>query len=91
MTGIGIDIGGTKVAAGIVDEDGGILATARGPIEKDSHATIVESICTVVDELLAQADRAARAPSASPFPARLIATGALRFLRSTSAGKTCRL
>ena len=56
MTGIGIDIGGTKVAAGIVDEDGGILATARGPIEKDSHATIVESICTVVDELLAQAE-----------------------------------
>lgn len=54
MTGIGIDIGGTKVAAGIVNQDGTILATDRAPIVKDSHETILESICTVVDRLLAQ-------------------------------------
>ena len=61
MTGIGIDIGGTKVAVGIVDDCGDMLATARGPIVKDSHATIMESICTVVDDVLAQA---AERPSA---------------------------
>lgn len=55
MTGIGIDIGGTKVAAGIVDRDGAILATGRAPIVKDSHETILASVCTVVDELLSQA------------------------------------
>ncbi len=54
MTGIGIDIGGTKVAAGIVDQDGGILATDRAPMVKDSHETMLESICAVVDRLLAQ-------------------------------------
>ena len=61
MTGIGIDIGGTKVAAGIVDHDGAILAHGRAPIVKDSHETIIESICVVVDDLLA---RAAERPSA---------------------------
>ena len=61
MTGIGVDIGGTKVAVGIVDDCGDMLATARGPIVKDSHATIMESICTVVDDVLAQA---AERPSA---------------------------
>ena len=61
MTGIGIDIGGTKVAAGIVDRDGAILAHGRAPIVKDSHETIIESICVVVDDLLA---RAAERPSA---------------------------
>ena len=61
MTGIGIDIGGTKVAAGIVDQDGTILATDRAPIVKDSHETILESICTVVDRLLAQGHERPRA------------------------------
>ena len=55
MTGIGLDIGGTKVAAGLVEAGGGILATARAPIAKDSHDTIMESICAVVDDLLGQA------------------------------------
>lgn len=54
-TGIGIDIGGTKVAAGLVDQDGSILATARGPIVKDSHDAMLDSICAVVDGLLAEA------------------------------------
>ena len=61
MTGIGVDIGGTKVAVGIVDDCGDMLATARGPIVKDSHDTIMESICAVVDDVLAQA---AERPSA---------------------------
>ena len=54
MTGIGIDIGGTKVAVGIVDANGGIAATARAPMVKDSHATMLESICAAVDDALAQ-------------------------------------
>ena len=70
MTGIGIDIGGTKVAVGIVDDCGDMLATARGPIVKDSHATIMESICTVVDDVLAQADERNPAQLVSPCPAR---------------------
>lgn len=33
MLTIGVDIGGTKIAAGVVDEDGRLLATATFPTD----------------------------------------------------------
>jgi glucokinase len=48
---IGVDIGGTKVAAGVVDEQGAIVATARHDTPSHDPAKIQEIIADVVDEL----------------------------------------
>lgn len=56
---IGVDIGGTKVAAGIVDEGGTILrrACADTP-DRSVHPKVVEdTIVGVVGELMDSADR----------------------------------
>ena len=52
---IGIDIGGTKVAGGVVDARGGLLATARTvtPDRSRSPRVVEETILSVVDELRA--------------------------------------
>ncbi|MGW6459949.1 ROK family glucokinase, partial [Streptomyces sp. NPDC055078] len=44
---IGVDIGGTKIAAGVVDEVGTILETHKVPTPSTSHG-IVDAICTAV-------------------------------------------
>ncbi len=51
---IGIDIGGTKVAGGLVDADGGILHRARRdtPHRSKSPAVVEDTIVEVVHELL---------------------------------------
>jgi glucokinase len=53
---IGIDIGGTKVAGGVVDENGEILARARRdtPHRSKRPRVVEDTIVDVVDELLAQ-------------------------------------
>jgi glucokinase len=48
---IGVDIGGTKVAAGVVDEQGAMIATARRATPSHDPAKIEEIIADVVDEL----------------------------------------
>jgi glucokinase len=50
---IGVDIGGTKVAAGVVDEQGGIITTARRDTPSNDPAKIQEIIADVVRELQA--------------------------------------
>jgi glucokinase len=50
---LGIDIGGTKVAAAIVDGRGTVLASDRGPVAPESNEEGLASICAVVDRLLA--------------------------------------
>ncbi len=50
---IGVDIGGTKVAAGVVDEQGRISATARRDTPSHDPAKIQEIIADVVRELQA--------------------------------------
>jgi glucokinase len=47
---IGVDIGGTKVAAGVVDEDGGVLAMVRRPTPGDVKGT-EDAIAGCVAEL----------------------------------------
>ena len=51
MYAIGVDIGGTKIAAGVVDEDGNILARARRATEPDDAASIDRAVCDVYQEL----------------------------------------
>jgi glucokinase len=53
---IGIDIGGTKVAAGVVDETGAILATARRRTPSRDPAHIADVIVEVVGQLRADHD-----------------------------------
>jgi glucokinase len=49
---IGVDIGGTKVAAGVVDEEGGVLALVRRPTPGDvtgTEDTIVRCVSELTD------------------------------------------
>src|SRR4029079_13663260 len=48
---MGLDIGGTKVAGGVVDESGEILATARREAPANDAARMLTMILDVVTEL----------------------------------------
>jgi glucokinase len=50
---VGIDIGGTKVAGGVVAPDGTVLATARRPTPGSSVSETEDAIVSVVEELAA--------------------------------------
>ncbi|HEV7657665.1 MAG TPA: ROK family glucokinase [Mycobacteriales bacterium] len=52
---IGVDIGGTKVAAGVVDEEGGVLALVRRPTPGDVAGT-EDAIAACVAELAERYD-----------------------------------
>ena len=51
MLSVGIDIGGTKVAAGVVDEDGMILRRLQRPTPSRSPQAVEDAIVEVVAEL----------------------------------------
>ncbi|SFK02376.1 ROK family glucokinase [Cellulomonas sp. KH9] len=53
MHAIGVDIGGTKIAAGVVDDDGRILAQTRRDTDPDDVASIDAAIADVYRELAA--------------------------------------
>ena len=48
---IGIDVGGTKIAAGAVSEDGEMLAYVRKPTPAQSSDAVVDVIAECIDEL----------------------------------------
>jgi glucokinase len=48
---IGVDIGGTKIAAGVVAEDGRILERVRVPTPPDDELATLAALHAVVDEL----------------------------------------
>jgi glucokinase len=49
---LGVDIGGTKLAAGLVDHDGRLLAHLQTPTEGESRASeLFDSLTEVVDEV----------------------------------------
>lgn len=52
---IGIDVGGTKIAAAVVDADGGVLARRQVPTESDEPSAIVSAIVKVGREMKAAA------------------------------------
>lgn len=55
---IGIDVGGTKIAAAVVDGDGAVVARTRIPTESDEPRAIVGGITKVGRELRAAAPSA---------------------------------
>jgi glucokinase len=50
---LGVDIGGTKVLGGVVDEDGRILAQARGETPADDVSRTLDRIVEVITKLTA--------------------------------------
>ncbi|MCK9903957.1 glucokinase [Parafrankia colletiae] len=48
---IGVDVGGTKVAAGVVDDQGKVLASARRPTPSHDPAEVADAIAELVAEL----------------------------------------
>jgi glucokinase len=56
---IGVDVGGTKIAAGLVDAAGGVLARRELPTASDDPARIVATIAKAVLELRAAGPAAA--------------------------------
>src|SRR3954468_16704455 len=53
---IGVDVGGTKVAAGVVDEEGKVLVSTRRPTPSESPQHVEETIAAVVTELRREFD-----------------------------------
>lgn len=48
---IGVDLGGTKIAAGLVDENGAVVAQERRPTPTDSASAVVAEIVSVMRAL----------------------------------------
>jgi glucokinase len=53
---IGVDVGGTKIAGGLVDEAGAILARTRRDTPSTDPAAIVHDIVAVIEELRSGGD-----------------------------------
>jgi len=68
---IGVDIWGTKIAGGVVGEDGQILARARARTPGDDAQRVEDAICEVVEELRGK------------FPVVAVGVGAAGFVDET--------
>lgn len=64
---IGVDVGGTKVAAGVVDEDGRVLARTRRPTPGTSPKHVEDTIAAVVTDLRTEHDVVAVGVGAAGF------------------------
>jgi glucokinase len=64
---IGIDIGGTKVAAGVVDETGNVLAQARRRTPSRDPEHLVDVVTEIVRQLLSEHDVVAVGVGAAGF------------------------
>lgn len=51
MHAVGVDIGGTKIAAGVVDEDGKLLGSTRRDTDPDDPRAIEDDVVSAVAEL----------------------------------------
>ncbi|MBD8077573.1 ROK family glucokinase [Cellulosimicrobium arenosum] len=67
MHAIGVDIGGTKIAAGVVDDEGRILASTRRDTAPDDVASIDQAIAEVYQELSADHEVGAMGLAAAGF------------------------
>ncbi len=67
MHAIGVDIGGTKIAAGVVDDEGNILAQTRRATEPDDAASIDRAVAEVYAELSQKYDVGAIGVAAAGF------------------------
>lgn len=67
MNTIGIDIGGTKVAAGVVDEEGKVLARARRRTPSRDPEHLVDIVSEIVRQLLSEHEVSAVGVGAAGF------------------------
>jgi glucokinase len=67
MLTVGVDVGGTKVAAGVVAEDGTVLARTRRPTPSTSPEDVERAIASIVEELRASHEVAAVGIGAAGF------------------------
>ena len=51
---LGIDVGGTKVLGGVVDEHGSIVKTARRDTPREGGTALTETIAAVARDLIAE-------------------------------------
>ena len=51
---IGIDVGGTKILGGVVDEEGNVITTARKDTPRQGGVALTQTIADVAKELLTQ-------------------------------------
>ena len=84
---IGVDVGGTKVAAGVVDERGKIIESLRRRTPAASPAQTEQAIADVVSELLSRHQATAAGIGAAGFVAR---PGLTWSSRPTSPGAASR-
>jgi len=64
---IGIDVGGTKVLGGVVDESGKVLTTARKDTPRQGGSALTQTIADVAKDLLQQHSVASVGVSAAGF------------------------
>ncbi len=64
---IGIDIGGTKVAAGVVDEEGGVVARAQAPTPGTSATQVEDTIAGLIAQLTSDREASAVGIGAAGF------------------------
>ncbi|QIK83700.1 ROK family glucokinase [Sanguibacter sp. HDW7] len=67
MHALGVDIGGTKIAAGVVDENGAILAQVRRPTDPTDAPSIDRAIAAAYHELAAEHEIGAIGLAAAGF------------------------
>jgi glucokinase len=68
---LGVDIGGTKLAAALVDEDGTVLRTERTPTPRGTGDQVFDALAGLVEEVRGDADpRAVGVGSAGPLDHR---------------------
>ena len=67
MHALGVDIGGTKIAAGVVDENGTILAQVRRPTDPTDAPSIDRAIAAAYHELAAEHEIGAIGLAAAGF------------------------
>ncbi|HWR14993.1 MAG TPA: ROK family protein [Terriglobales bacterium] len=73
---LGVDIGGTKVAAGLVNTKGEMLFKTRAPMNSTgSEEDALSSVCTAIDSVLAEASAKIRAIGVSTPGTVDLATG----------------
>ena len=64
---IGIDVGGTKILGGVVDESGSVLATARTDTPRQGGRDLTQAISDIAKELLVDHDVSSIGVSAAGF------------------------
>ena len=78
MHAIGVDIGGTKIAVGVVDDEGRILAQTRRDTEPDDVASIDAAIADAYAELAVEHKVGAIGLAAAGFVTRFGSTARMR-------------